>query len=151
MKLAYMGFRHETTAVRLYSFEGVVAEGTRKDFLVTADIALLTKHHIRIQEVPMMCLRLLESSAEAEPQLELLVLTEADMTAHVHAKAAEAEKAASKRKKRPFNLGGHLKTGQLWSLQNRPVDLMAGQVILYLANRYSGKHFRLLAGFSVPL
>jgi len=102
MKLAYMGFRHETTGVRLYSFEEVASEGTRKDFLVTADVALLTKHHVRIQEVPMMCLRLLENSAEAEPQLQFLVLTEADMLAHVRAKAAEAEKAASKRTKRPF-------------------------------------------------
>ena len=102
MKLLYMGFRHETTGVRLYSFEGVASEGIRKGFLVTADIALLTKHHVQIQEAPMMCLRLLESSAEAEPQPELLVLTEADMLAHIRAKAAEREKAASKRTKRPF-------------------------------------------------
>ena len=114
MKLAYMGFRHETNDVRLYSFEGVVAEGDRKDFLVTADIALLTKHHIRIQEAPMMCLRLLEGSAEAEPQVELLVLTEADMTAHVLAKAAEAEKAASKRKKRPFRPVNSVTVGMAW-------------------------------------
>lgn len=103
MKLLYMGFTHKTTGVRLYNFEGAVSEGIRKAFLVTADVALLTKHHIRIQEAPMMCLRLLESSAEAEPQLDFLVLTEADMLDHVRAnKAAEAEKAAKKRTKRPF-------------------------------------------------
>ena len=113
MKFVYMGFRHETTGVRLYSFEGVVSQGIRKDFLVTADIALLTKHHIRIQEAPMMCLRLLESSAEAEPPLELLV-TEADMTAHVRAKAAEAEKAASKRTKRPFRPANPVALGMAW-------------------------------------
>ena len=101
MKFVYMGFRHETNGVRQYSFEGVAAEGIRKDFLVTADIGLLTKHHVRIQEVPMMCLRLLESSVEAEPQLESLVLTEAALLAHVHAKSAEVEKAALKRR-RPF-------------------------------------------------
>ena len=114
MKLAYMGFRHETTGVRLYSFEGVVSQGIRKGFLVTADIALLTKHRVRIQEVPMMCLRLLESSAEAEPQLEFLVLTEADMIAHVRAKAAEAEKAASARKKRPFRPANPVALGMAW-------------------------------------
>ena len=114
MKFAYMGFRHETTGVRLYSFEGVVSQGIRKDFLVTADIALLTKHHVRIQEVPMMCLRLLESSAEAEPQLEFLVLTEADLIAHVRAKAAEAEKAASKRTKRPFRPANPVALGLAW-------------------------------------
>ena len=104
MKLAYMGFRHETTGVRLYSFEGIIAEGKRKYFLVTADLALLFKHHIRIQDVPMMCLRLLESFAEAEPQPRLLALTEADMAAHVRAKTAETEKAMSARRKRPAML-----------------------------------------------
>ncbi len=112
MKLAYMGFRHETNGVRLYSFEEVVSHEIRKAFLVTADIALLTKHHVRIQEVPMMCLRLLESSAEAEPQLEVLVLTEADMIAHV--KAAEDEKAASKKRKRPFKPANPVALGMAW-------------------------------------
>jgi hypothetical protein len=45
----------------------------------------------------MMCLRLLESAAEAQPQLALFILTEADMLAHISAKAAVKEQAASKR------------------------------------------------------
>ncbi len=49
----------------------------------------------------MMCLRLLETSAEAQPQLALFILTEADMLAHVRAKAALKEQATSKRMKRP--------------------------------------------------
>ncbi len=114
MKFVYMGFRHETTGVRLYSFEGVVSQGIRKDFLVTADITLLTKHHVRIQEVPMMCLQLLESSAEAEPPRELLVLTETDMMAHVRAKTAAAEKAAAKRAKRPFRPANPVALGMAW-------------------------------------
>jgi len=114
MKLIYMGFRHETNGVRLYSFEGVVSPEIRKDFLVTADIALLTKHHVRIQEVPMMCLQLLESSAEAGPPLEVLVLTEADMLNHVSAKAAEKEQAAKKRTKRPFRPANPVALGMAW-------------------------------------
>jgi len=114
MKLVYMGFSHETTGVRLYRFEGVVSQEIRKGFLVTADIALLTKHHVRIQEVPMICLRLLESSAEAEPQLEVLVLTEADMLNHVQAQAAEKEKAAAKRTKRPFRPANPVALGMAW-------------------------------------
>ena len=114
MKLVYMGFRHETTAVRRYSFEGVVSEGIRKDFFVTADIALLTKYRVRIQEGPMMCLRLLEGSAETEAQLESLVLTEADVLAHVRVKAAEAETAAAARKKRPFRPANPVALGMAW-------------------------------------
>jgi len=112
MKLLYLGFRHETNGVRLYSFEEVVSNEIRKAFLVTADIALLTKHHVRIQEVPMMCLRLLEGSAEAQPQLEVVVLTEADMIAHVQ--AAEAEKAASKKRKRSFKPANPVALGMAW-------------------------------------
>ncbi|HYM11852.1 MAG TPA: hypothetical protein VEU62_14040 [Bryobacterales bacterium] len=112
MKFLYMGFSHETTGVRLYSFEGVASQGIRKDFLVTADIALLTKHRVRIQDGPMMCLQLLESSAETEPQLEFLVLTEADMLNHVRAKAAE--KATKKRAKRPFHPVNAVAVSMAW-------------------------------------
>ena len=80
MKLLYMGFAHKTTGIRHYSFQGQIPDGTRKGFFVSTDVALLTKHHIQIQEVPMMCLRLLESAAEAQPQLNF-ILTEADMLA----------------------------------------------------------------------
>ena len=114
MQFVYMGFRHETSGVRLYTFEAVVAEGIRKDFLVTADINLLTKHHVRIQEVPMMCLRLLEGAAASEPQPDSLVLTETDMIAHIQAKAAERERAASKRTKRPFKPANPVAFGMAW-------------------------------------
>ncbi len=103
MKLLYMGFAHKTTGTRQYIFQGLIPDGTRKGFFVTTDVALLTKHHIQIQEVPMMCLRLLESAAEAQPQLELFILTEADMLAHVSAKAAIKEQATSKRMKRSLD------------------------------------------------
>jgi hypothetical protein len=97
-----MGFNHEITNIRQYIFQGVISDGTRKAFLVTTDVGLLTKYHIQLQEVPMMCLRLLELSAETEPLLDLLVLTEADMLTHVRTKAADKELAALKRPKRPF-------------------------------------------------
>ena len=101
MKFIYTGFTHETTGVRQYDFEGVVSPGIRKGFLVTADVALLTKHHIQIQDAPMMCMRLLEGSAETEPQLDLLVLTEADMVTHALARAAQKE-TPTKRTRRTF-------------------------------------------------
>jgi hypothetical protein len=103
MKLLYMGFAHKTTGIRHYSFQGQIPDGTRKGFFVSTDVALLTKHHIQIQEVPMMCLRLLESAAEAQPQLALFILTEADMLAHISAKAAVKEQATSKRMKRSLD------------------------------------------------
>lgn len=100
MKLLYTGFAHKTTGIREYMFQALIADGTRKGLLVTTDVALLTKHHIQIQEVPMMCLRLLETSTEAQPQLALFILTEADMLSHIRAKAAIKEQTASKRMKR---------------------------------------------------
>ena len=117
MRFLYMGFTHETTGVRRYNFEGVLSEGIRKAFLVTAEVALLTKHHVQIQETPMMCMRLLESSAETEPPLELLVLTEADMLTHTRAKAAAKELAAKKRTKRPFRPANPAALGTAWRSQ----------------------------------
>ena len=114
MKLLYMGFTHKTPETRSYNFEGVAAAGTRKGFFVSAEVALLTKHHIRIQEVPMMCLRLLEAAAETEIELKSRNLTEADILAQVQAKAAEAEKAASKRAKRPFTPAAKVALGMAW-------------------------------------
>jgi len=106
VKLLYMGFAHKTTGIRQYNFQGLIPDGTRKGFFVTTDVAMLTKHHIQIQEVPMMCLRLLESATEAQPQLELFILTEADMLAHISAKAAIKEQATSKRMKRSLDHEG---------------------------------------------
>lgn len=114
MKFIYMGFTHETTGVRLYNFQGVVSPGIHKGFLVTADVALLTKHHIQIQDAPMMCMRLLESSAETEPQLDLLVLTEADMLTHALASAAERETAAKRRARRTFRPANAVAPGMGW-------------------------------------
>lgn len=99
MKFLYMGFAHKTTGIREYIFQGLVAGGVRKGLLVTTDVALLTKHHIQIQEVPMMCLRLLESTGETDPQLDL-ILTETDMLAHIRAKELAKEQAALSKKTR---------------------------------------------------
>ena len=117
MKFIYTGFTHETTGVRQYDFEGVVSPGIRKGFLVTADVALLTKHHIQIQDAPMMCMRLLESSAETEPQLDLLVLTEANMMIQALANAAERETAAKKRTRRTFRPANAMTPGMAWRSQ----------------------------------
>lgn len=117
MRFTYMGFTHETTGVRRYDFEGVVSPGIRKGFLVTADVALLTKHHIQIQDAPMMCMRLLQGSAETEPQMDLLVLTEADMVSHALARAAEKEEAAKKKSRRTFRPANAMTPGMAWRSQ----------------------------------
>ena len=118
MKFIYTGFTHETVGVRQYDFEGVVSPGVRKGFLVTADVALLTKHHIQIQDAPMMCMRLLEGSAEAEPQLDLLVLTEANMLTHALARATEKEEAAKKKSRRTFRPANAATSGMAWRSQD---------------------------------
>ena len=117
MKFIYTGFTHETVGVRQYDFEGVVSPGVRKGFLVTADVALMTKHHIQIQDAPMMCMRLLEGSAGTEPQLDLLVLTEANMLTHALARAAEKEEAAKKKSRRTLRQANAMTTGMAWRSQ----------------------------------
>lgn len=62
-RLRFMGFQQER-GVRSYRFEMAVPEGQKATFIVHADIALFTKHHVGIQEGPSLCLRLLASKPD---------------------------------------------------------------------------------------
>jgi len=89
------GFRQDQS-VRHYAFEYVSAEGKRDACVVSADLGLLQKHHIPLQEVPLLCRRLLEA-AEAGARQDL-VFAETDMLSYTANRAARLE-ADSKRKK----------------------------------------------------
>ncbi len=113
MKFLYMGFT-QATSMRRYGFESIGPENARKRLSVTADVSLLTKHRIQIQEAPTMCLRLLETCAEADPALDAWTLSEADMMTHVRGKVAEKEAAALKKAKRSFEPADPAVLGTAW-------------------------------------
>src|SRR3954466_11529502 len=93
MDLRYMGFDQEKN-LRSYRFDAVEKGAPKREFVVTADLALFLTHRIAIQEGPNMCgIKLaanMESNSDGPHEL-----TDADLRAHVVARAAaEARRAA---------------------------------------------------------
>ena len=85
---------------RVFTFEGVAADRTRTAFTVRADLALLRKYDIRMQELPLLCRGLLERRDESA-EGRILTFTEGDMNRHSADCAATKLAAAQKRKPRP--------------------------------------------------
>jgi hypothetical protein len=103
----------QSSNFREYNFESMADDRTRKQYTVAADMGLLAKHHIRIQEVPLMCIRLLEVWTSGPEAGERLVLSEEHMLTHTRTKLAAAEAAAaSHKRKRPAIAPSQL--GQAW-------------------------------------
>jgi 20S proteasome alpha/beta subunit len=60
MNFLLAGFK-EGGGSRHYSFDCVASDRSRTTVIVGADMALARKHEIRLQELPLLCVRLLES------------------------------------------------------------------------------------------
>jgi len=83
---------------RVFNFVGA-GKDPRTLFTVRAELALVRQYGIRMQELPLLCLRLLEGRPGGDPEVSL-TFTEAEMRLHAERSAAERD-AARKRK------GGH--------------------------------------------
>ena len=95
MELRYVGFE-QTQNTRMYRFERVVKGEPSTRFVITADLALFLAHHIHIQEGPSLCATKLASDLESSWSGQHQ-LTDADLLAHVTARAsAEALKIESR-------------------------------------------------------
>ncbi len=87
----------QAMGVRIFSFEGVAPDRTRAAFTVQTDLALSRSYGIRLQELPLLCLAILERSAEGDPE-RTFTYTEDDMRIHASDRAAAREAAAQRRK-----------------------------------------------------
>src|SRR5580692_7352233 len=80
MQFTLTGFTQDS-GCRVFAYDGVGEDRVRIKFTVSADLALSRKYGIRLQELPLMCLGILERSSEideasgAEPDLSLRALT----------------------------------------------------------------------------
>jgi hypothetical protein len=54
----------EAQGIRRFSFQGVGADRTRILFTVAADLVLLRRFGVKIQELPLMCRKLLEAAPD---------------------------------------------------------------------------------------
>jgi hypothetical protein len=99
MRYLMMGFDQDA-GVRQYAFQGIaegVTDGTRTDFTVGVELALIKSYGIRIQELPLLCQGLLEQQGEGEEKRSL-TLAANEMRAYADDRAAAREAAAQKKK-----------------------------------------------------
>jgi hypothetical protein len=101
MKFILTGFTHEV-GCRVYAFEGISEDRVRMLFSVRADLGLIRKYGIRMQELPLLCRKILEQHDGTDTQ-RAFTYTEDAMSLRATASAAEA--AAQKRKppRRPIS------------------------------------------------
>ena len=116
MQFVLTGFTPDT-GFRVYAFEGIGADRTRTEFTVRADLDLIRRYGIRVQELPLLCRALLERRDEADLG-HTLIFSEEEMRLHASACAAEREAAAQKRKpaRRP---PPSTQMGSGWRVQQR--------------------------------
>ena len=83
--------------MRHYAFDRISVGKKREACVVCADLGLLRKHNIPLQEVPLLCRRLLEASEAGAEQR--LVFSETDMLSYTANREAQLLAAQAKRKK----------------------------------------------------
>jgi hypothetical protein len=108
MEFTMTGFSEES-GVRRFKFKGTLVNRTFREYSVDTDVTLARKYGIGLQELPLLCRRLLEKDPEGvEP---IVVFTEALMREHSDHCAAEDKAALERRRahKRPntARLGEH--------------------------------------------
>ncbi len=79
MNYVFTGFR-QANAVRQFAFDCVADDRSRTSVTVRADLALARKHQILLQDLPLLCRRLLEAVGENAPPASV-TLTEENMIA----------------------------------------------------------------------
>ncbi len=107
-RLQYMGFR-QVNSVREYIFHSVEFGQETKVYVVFTELAMFPKHHMGMQEGPMLCLRKLSAELEeaAGATARRRAVTDADMSQYMAAGGFSPGKSAkSKPRRRPDEPGG---------------------------------------------
>jgi hypothetical protein len=84
-------------SIRQYAFRGTTEDKQHRDFTVDVDLALLLRHRIPLQEIPLLCRRLLEGKPVSE-QSRHLTFTPALMLEYAGRRDAAAREAALRRR-----------------------------------------------------
>jgi len=99
MQYILIGFTHDK-GCRVFSFDRLGDDRVRTRFTVRADLALIRKHGIQVQELPLLCRGLLDRS-EAGSASQSLTFAEGEMRDYANERAAV--RAAAVRKKKPWH------------------------------------------------
>jgi hypothetical protein len=109
MEFHLTGF-DQAANVRRYHFECMAPDRTRTEFTVNADLVLLRKYAIPLQELPLLCLHVLE--AHEGDRVRTFTFAESDMLGYAKDRTAAKDAAAEKRNARRHPLSPQL--GQAW-------------------------------------
>jgi hypothetical protein len=116
MSFVLTGFTHEQ-GFRVFAFDRIGADRARIKFSVRADLALIRRYGIHIQDLPLLCRALLDRRDEADEILPL-TFTEEEMRINAGQRAAAREAAAKKRK--PPQRPASENLGAAWRGQRAP-------------------------------
>jgi hypothetical protein len=95
---------------RVFTFERPGADRTRTKYTVRADLALVRKYDIQVQELPLLCRSLLESRDDSEDTRGYTFTEEA---MRLHADSASARRAEAQKKRPPRRPSG-FSSGSAW-------------------------------------
>ena len=96
MSFILTGFRQDL-GFRVFAFERRETARSRMEFTVKADLGLIRRYDIRVQELPLLCRGLLERREDGEDS-RALTFTEDEMRACANDRTAAKNEAARKRK-----------------------------------------------------
>lgn len=119
MEFVLAGFSHDQN-IRTYAFTAIAADRSHRLITVGADMDLIRKHRIPLQELPLLCRRLLEGNIETMTT-GTLMFTEQDMIGYAHDRSAAADAAAQKRRAHPVPVPN--RTGRPGELAHSENDL----------------------------
>lgn len=105
MQFILTGFTQDM-GCRVFAFEGVAVDRIRTHFTVRADMALIRRYGIQIQELPLLCRSVLERRDENCETLSF-IFSEEEMRSCATARAAAKDEAAQRRRppRRPATEG----------------------------------------------
>ncbi|HEX4136312.1 MAG TPA: hypothetical protein VHY84_16985 [Bryobacteraceae bacterium] len=95
MQFVLTGFTQDM-GFRVFAFEGVKADRTRAQYTVRADLGLVRKYGIPVQELPLLCRAFLDKCGESEEK-RALIFSEDEMRVRANDYALARETAARRR------------------------------------------------------
>jgi hypothetical protein len=99
MPIILTGFTQER-GFRVFAFARTGTDEMQADYTVRADLSLIRRYDIRLQELPLLCRNLLERRADQD-KTHTLTFTEEDMRLYANDCAATRSAAAARKRTPP--------------------------------------------------
>ena len=98
MQYVLTGFSSDM-GFRVFAFDAVDDDRVRTEYLVRADLTLVRKYGIKLQELPLLCRGVLEQRIFVSKVERTFTYTEDEMSIHADARTVAAEKLKAARKR----------------------------------------------------